>query len=200
MSDKPETESAPEQSQSEEQTTTPTETEGGTALGSAPVERAPFDPESLTLPEGMEEHFTDEDKQFVSDFAQRHDMPHAAVEEMIETYFARLAEARDSVSSQVDEAWNTLTQQWYSELEQAYGNADKIQETADKLAPLLNEFGTPELRQALDMTGMGNNPEMFKFLEKVADAIGEAKPVSGGTPAGEGGGSAYERAYPSMKG
>jgi hypothetical protein len=38
---------------------------------------------------------------------------------------------------------------------------------------VLNEFATKEFRDMLDMTGLGNHVEMFRFLSKIADFVGE---------------------------
>lgn len=203
MSDNPATENSPQQNQSEEPTTqvaTPSGTEGAeepaahTALGGE-HEFAPFDIEKLEVDEEFAEALTEEDHEYLTDFASRYNLPHDAVQEMIDTYFSHLAGVRDSVGSSVDEAWSAMTGEWHSELEAQYG--DKLNDVIARLQPVLNEFGTPQLREAMDITGMGNHPEMVRFLEKIADAIGEAPPVERGRPA-NGAASGLSAVYPTM--
>lgn len=48
----------------------------------------------------------------------------------------------------------------------------------------INKFGTPEFRAMLNHYGVGNHPEMIRFLAKVGKATGEtALPVGGGSGA-----------------
>lgn len=38
---------------------------------------------------------------------------------------------------------------------------------------IVDDFGTPELKQLLESTGMGNHPELVRFVLKVSKAMGE---------------------------
>jgi hypothetical protein len=64
---------------------------------------------------------------------------------------------------------------------------------------MITQFGGVEFRKALDLTGMGNHPEMARFLFKVASALGEGSHV-GGSPPSEPAKrpSAAEALYPSL--
>ena len=53
-------------------------------------------------------------------------------------------------------------------------------ENVTKINGLIDRFGTPELKDALRMTGAANNPHIFKFLAKFASAYSEASPVAAG--------------------
>ncbi|WP_152622906.1 peptidase [Pseudomonas fluorescens] len=61
-------------------------------------------------------------------------------------------------------------------------NFDKSVASAVKV---IQAFGSPELREVLTATGLGNNPEMFKFVHRISQAISEDKLVLPGsqTPA-----------------
>ena len=48
----------------------------------------------------------------------------------------------------------------------------------------LNRFGSPELREALDRTGMGSHPEFVRFAFNVGRSIAEDRAVSGGRSPG----------------
>lgn len=61
----------------------------------------------------------------------------------------------------------------------------------------LNKFGSPELRELMDETGVGNHKEMVKFMAKVGKLVSEdtvADPV-GAKPAG---GNPLDKMYPTM--
>lgn len=63
---------------------------------------------------------------------------------------------------------------------------------------VLNEFGTVELRQELDRTGMGNSLELGRFLAKIGRVMAEGKPVVGAPTSANAGKSAAERLYPNQ--
>jgi hypothetical protein len=67
-----------------------------------------------------------------------------------------------------------------------------------KIGRVLDEFGTPEVRQLFDQTGAGNNPHLVQMFLKLADAVGEGNPTPQGRPNGSGAGrkSAAEILYP----
>lgn len=46
-------------------------------------------------------------------------------------------------------------------------------------------FGTPELKELLDTTGLGNNPEFVRFCMRVGNQISEDTLVVGGTAGGK---------------
>lgn len=49
---------------------------------------------------------------------------------------------------------------------------------------LIEEFGSPAVREVLGTHGLGNNPALVKFLFSVAQALGEGTPtLTGGPPA-----------------
>lgn len=56
-------------------------------------------------------------------------------------------------------------------------------------------FGSPELKQVFDSSGLGNNPAFVKFFYKVGKAMGEDKLIQGGP----GGGGEKGWHYPSME-
>lgn len=57
-------------------------------------------------------------------------------------------------------------------------NYDKSVASAVKV---IQAFGSPELREVLTSTGLGNNPELFKFVHRISQAISEDKFVMPGS-------------------
>lgn len=81
------------------------------------------------------------------------------------------------------EAWEMTTQNWRhaAETDQEFGGL----QFKDNLAiarKALTEFGTKELKEALDLTGTGNHPEILRFFYRVGKAISEDKVRTGGQP------------------
>ena len=50
---------------------------------------------------------------------------------------------------------------------------------------VLEQFGSPELRQMFNLTGTGNHPEMVRFLNKIGKFLGEGTPVRAEKPVPE---------------
>jgi|DEB0MinimDraft_6_1074348.scaffolds.fasta_scaffold112030_2 polyhydroxyalkanoate synthesis regulator phasin len=81
--------------------------------------------------------------------------------------------------SQVD-AFNQLMQDWteQSRNDKEFGG-DKFEENVKIAISAVDKFGTPELKQLLKEHGMGNHPEVIRFMVKVGKLTQEDVP--GGT-------------------
>ena len=62
----------------------------------------------------------------------------------------------------------------------------------------LDQFGTPELREALDQTGMGSHPEVIRVFSRIGAAISEGKVITGGIGTQDADKTQAEVMYPSM--
>jgi hypothetical protein len=62
---------------------------------------------------------------------------------------------------------------------------DKFDASVSKARGVLDKFGTSELKEALTFSGMGNHPEVIRFMTRVAGAISEDDPVGNEAPAGQ---------------
>lgn len=92
-------------------------------------------------------------------------------------------------------AWDQTQTEWQNEVKTAYG--DKLVSTMESVAKLVEEFGSPELRQVFDLTGAGNNVHMVRFLSTLASKLTEGGGPMPGTPASTL--SPAQRMFPSMK-
>ena len=80
-------------------------------------------------------------------------------------------------------------QQWVEQqkswVEQAKADAefgnDKFDESISIAVKARDSFGTSEFNEMLDSSGLGNHPEMIRFLHRVGKAISENSVVVGGT-------------------
>ena len=61
-----------------------------------------------------------------------------------------------------------------------FGN-DKFDESISVAVKARDSFGTSEFNEMLDSSGLGNHPEMIRFLHRVGKAISENSVVVGGT-------------------
>jgi len=130
----------------------------------------------LKLPDGV----TAEDptiKGFVEAAAEAKVSPEAAQ--------VLLDKVRPQIEAQLRapyEAWNATQEQWIGEVKaDPEIGGSKLDGTVARVAKLMDGYGDPGLRQALDMTGAGNHPGLIRFLNKVAVAlkVDEGKPVLG---------------------
>lgn len=156
-----------------------------------------FDATKLELPDG----FTLEEEQLsaFSKFATANKLSHDAAKALIEGhYLPALTKVHESVAAAVEKEWAETQTKWTQELHTAFGGEAGVTKIAQLAAPIIDKFGGKELRDALDVTGMGNHPAMFKFFSKLSEALGEATPVPGGSTT-EGGPSLTDALYPSMR-
>lgn len=72
------------------------------------------------------------------------------------------------------EVWQKQTADWAdaAKTDKEYGG-DKFEANMTRAKQALEKFGTPELREYLESTGMGNNPELIRAFYKVGAAMSE---------------------------
>jgi hypothetical protein len=63
---------------------------------------------------------------------------------------------------------------------------EKLNASVEPARRLIDKFGSPEFKKALDDTGLGNHPELVRFVARIAKAVGEDNLV---LPSGAGGGA-----------
>lgn len=80
-------------------------------------------------------------------------------------------------------AWAETQNTWRAETLTAFGDQAKLDAALTDVGGLVNEFGTPELRQVMDLTGAGNNAHVVKFLATIAAQLKEGRPTPVPTPA-----------------
>lgn len=93
------------------------------------------------------------------------------------------AKAITLASEKGREQWNNLQTEWQTAVKaDPEIGGDKLPPVLTRLAAALTTFGTDATRQAFDATGAGNNPEIIKFFNKMALALGEGQLTKGGAP------------------
>lgn len=75
--------------------------------------------------------------------------------------------------------WAKTQEEWTAEVmkdaEIGGSNWPKVQ---TQIGGLIDKYGSPELRQAFDLTGAGNNPHIVRFMSKVASVLSESGFIS----------------------
>jgi hypothetical protein len=138
------------------------------------AEPEPFDPEKAEWPEGLE--LTDEHKTQLAALAGEHKISAGAMKALVDMHANILQGVSDRITDQVRSTWTETVTGWKTEVEKTYGK--QLDTVLTKCEKVVDEFGGPELREAMMITGMGNHPAVCKFLTSVAEAIGEGKPVN----------------------
>lgn len=153
---------------------------------------APEQYEEFKVPEG----YTVDDKaleEFV-EFAKGRDMTQDQAQEILDYYTKNL----ETMFSQQAEAWENTRKEWVESArsDKEFGG-QRFQENLKHVSSAMKQFGTPELRQVLNDSGLGDNPELIRFFYRVGKLAGEGEFHTGS------GGSAGERdaaktLYPDM--
>lgn len=97
------------------------------------------------------------------------------------------------------EAWDAMQADWVNA-----AKADKdiggpaFNENVGFASKAIKQFGTPELRAALDATGVGNHPEFIRVFAKIGKAMSEDKFHVSNAEAPAGPKSLAERLFPNQ--
>lgn len=132
----------------------------------------PFSVEKFVLPEGFV--ITDEHKTALGEAAQKHGLSLAAVQDLTNLH----VETVKAMQVATDSVWGATQKEWTDAVYAKYGGEEKARAAAARFAPIIDQFGGQALRDALNVTGFGNNPAAFDFFTKIVEKFGEATPVA----------------------
>ena len=156
-------------------------------------QRAPDVYDPFKLPEGMEVN-PDLMKE-ATDIFKDLNLTQDQAQKLVEFDIKR---TQDAVSKEGD-AWTELTEGWKKE-----SNTDKEFGGANLEANLAvakkgrDAFGNKEFTSMLEITGVGNHPEMIRFLFKLGSKLGDDKILQGSNVVGTEKDQAH-RLFPEMK-
>lgn len=84
---------------------------------------------------------------------------------------------------QAHNAFFDLNKRWVDEVKaDPEIGGDKLEPTMRSIGKLIDQYGSPEVRQAMNLTGAGNNPHIVRMLAKMAAALTEPGHVTGTRP------------------
>ncbi len=134
----------------------------------------PLTAEQLTVPEGLEA-----DSEALSTFvemANEHGIPQEAAQKLVDFHADFVKQMGDEFTNQ----WTQTQEDWQRQVKELPEiGGENLSNSLTEIAKVVDRYGSQELRQALDVTGAGNHPEVVKFLHNVAKAVNEQPPVSG---------------------
>lgn len=166
---------------STETATTEAKPEGATKEGEKGEEKPAGAPETyadFTLPEGFQAAgpVLDEFKAT----AKALNLPQEAAQQVV-NLGTKLVE---QTQQQMRDAWTATQTQWVNTIKtDAEIGGAQMNERVAVAVKALDRFGSPDLRKALEETGMGNHPEIVRAFYRVGLAISEDTLVTSTTKA-----------------
>lgn len=161
--------------------------EGEKPQGDKPVEGDKPDDGKDKKPEGAPEAYefkaaegVDLDTDALKDFepvARELNLTNEQAQKMVDLYGTKIM---PMVQQQQVEAWQKTTEQWAADVkaDKEIGG-DKLTGNLSAAQRALAQFGTPELKEYLEGTGLGNHPELVKAFVKIGKAMSEDGMVTG---------------------
>ena len=139
---------------------------------------APESFEAFDLPEGME--LNTEALESVSPLLQEAGLNQDQAQKMV-NWYAEQEQAR--AQAQYD-SFKTMVDGWAEESknDSEFGG-EKFDESIATAKAAIDAFGTPELRELLESHGVGNHPEVIRFMVKVGGLTKEDNPGARGSNA-----------------
>lgn len=137
----------------------------------------PEDFEDFDLPEGIQAD--DELLKQAKPLFKELGLNQEQAQKLVSMYAGRV----DEITKGQVESFNQLTQDWLNQAksDKDFGG-DKFDESIQDARAAINKFGTPELKQLMDETGVGNHPEVIRMMTKVGKLLREDNPGTGGHP------------------
>lgn len=166
--------------------------------GDPPKEGEPAAPEPVTrealkLPDGM----TVDDETMASFIELTNDAeksPAERAQAMVDLHTSLMQKASEAASQQ----WTELQDKWTETIKaDPEIGGDRLDPALGQISKMLDTHGSPEVREAFDLTGAGNNPAIIKFLHKLAVQVGEGTPTAG-TPTARSEEDRARNLFPSM--
>lgn len=122
------------------------------------------------LPEGAQL-----DEALVGEFtplAKELNLSQEGAQKLVDLY----AKTQGAAQKAVTEHWDNLNKEWQGKVssDKEYGGAD-LDKNVAIAKKAIDAFGTPELKDALNLTGVGNHPEVVRFFYRVGKAISDDK-------------------------
>lgn len=137
-------------------------------------------PLELKLPEGFEAQ--PEALESFKGLAAEAGLDSEKAQKLLDLY---VKEVKDYAVKQ-QAAWDQTITGWKTQLDALPDFAgEKKKEAQTLIGRALDEYGSPEARQAFDLTGAGWNPHIIQMFHKMAKALGEGTVVPPGQPAGQ---------------
>lgn len=169
----------------------PEETKDGDKKADDGKEGAPEKYEDFTLPEGFEvdQALLEQAVPVFKDLNLSQDQAQKLVD---------LQTAREAAAAEANaEAWQTMVDGWLAEAkdDKEVGGAE-FEANLATAREAVKVYGDDDLKEMFNITGVGNNPHMIRFLTKVGQAVKEDTIVQGSASPAEA--ERLAKMYPTM--
>lgn len=154
----------------------------------APVEYTPFvTPTEVALPDTLVADLTA--------YAKGLNLPQDQAQALIDLGAKQFAEQTTANNTRIE----AVRQSWVeaAQADTEFGG-DKLTTSLPIAQKALKTFGSEKLTELLAGTGLGNHPEVIRFMFKVGQAIGEDDVVTGQGNGGKGPSDPAKKLYPNM--
>lgn len=139
---------------------------------------APEKYEAFKLPEGFEAN--EEVMTEASGVFKELGLPQEGAQKLVDLY----AKQAQAAANAPVEYWQKMQKDWVAEIKadkDLGGKLPEVRSTISKAIDTLGPLAAP-FREAMDLTGAGNNPAFVRALYKLAQSLTEGAHVSGGGP------------------
>lgn len=143
------------------------------AEAKAPAEAKPVVPEKyeFTAPDGRE--FDGETIAAYSEVARELGLSQEAAQKLLDRMGPQMAQRQEAQIQAVRNEWTKAATS-----DKEFGG-EKLSENLSVAKKALDAFGTPELRDLLNTSGLGNHPEVIRLFFRAGKAISEDRFVGG---------------------
>jgi len=111
-----------------------------------------------------------------SEGARKAGLTQEKAQELLDSMAPALAARQQEQITAIQQGWVEA-----AKTDQEIGGAN-LEKNLSLAATALDKFGTPELRSLLDGTGLGNHPEVVRFMSRAGKALAEDTVVTGRAP------------------
>lgn len=179
-----------QQQGTQQSTAANSQTQGSVTSGNAQTQQSDFE---LKLPEGsnLDASYLEQTKALAKELG----LSQEAAQKLVERDSGLMSSAHERNMATVREK----TEQWAKDAQ-----ADKeiggnnFQSSVTDARTALDKFGTPEFKNMLNQSGVGNHPELIRLLARVGKAMREDKMVTTSSQPARAQKSFAEAFYPSM--
>lgn len=167
-------EQTPVPAAAEKQAATGEATQAEASAGEAQPQGAPEKYE-FTSPEGKT--LDPDTLTAFSEVAKELNLPQDAAQKVLDKMAPAIAQRQAAQIEQIRTDWAEA-----SKADKEFGG-DKLDQSLATARKALDTFGSPELRALLNDAGLGNHPEVIRFMFRAGKAISEDTKFVGGKPA-----------------
>lgn len=148
--------------------------EGKEGEGKDEAQAAPEAYEAFNIPEGMVA--SEEALETFQNFARENGMSQEHAQKALDYYTGEV----QKLFTEQENAWKEVRQGWIQQAksDEEFGG-QKFQENMRHVAKAMDAFGSPELRQTLNESGLGDNPALIRFFYRVGKLAGEGDFLTG---------------------